>query len=93
MIKARRCNVSCQKKVDKNYEDLVARGAVVRGDANMCASPITVVPKKDGDLRICVDYTVLNAHTRPFSYPLPRIDSLSERIPGGTRFFSTLDLK
>ena len=49
--------------------------------------------KKDGDLRICVDYTFLNAHTRPFSYPLPRIDSLSEKIPGGTRFFSTLDLK
>ena len=93
MIKARRCNLTCQQKVDKNYSDLIARGAVVKGDANMCASPITVVPKKDGDLRICVDYTVLNAHTRPFSYPLPRIDTLSEKIPGGTRFFSTLDLK
>ena len=93
MIKARRCNFTCQQKVDKNYSDLIARGAVVKGDANMCASPITVVPKKDGDVRICVDYTVLNAHTRPFSYPLPRIDMLSERIPGGTSFFSTLDLK
>ena len=93
MIKARRCKLTCQQKVDKNYSDLIARGAVVKGDANMCASPITVVPKKDGDLRICVDYTVLNAHTRPYSYPLPRIDTLSERIPGGTCFFSTLDLK
>jgi len=59
----------------------------------MCALPITVVPKKNSDLRINVDYTVLNAHTRSFLHPLPRIDSLSERIQGGTRFFSTLDLK
>ena len=93
MTKARRCNVKCQQKFDDNFKDLITRGAIVRGNANMCASPITVVPKKDGDLRICVDYTFLNAHTRPFSYPLPRIDSLSEKIPGGTRFFSTLDLK
>ena len=33
------------KKVNKIYADLIARGAVVRGDANTCASPITVVPK------------------------------------------------
>ena len=88
MIKARRCNIICQKKVDKTYADLVARGAVVRRDANMCASPISVVPKEEDDLRICVGYIVLNAHKRPFPYTLPRIHSLSERIQGGARFLA-----
>ena len=93
MIKARRCNEVCKRQIDENFRDLTERGAVIRGEAHVCASPITVVPKKDGKLRICVDYTALNKKTRPLSYPLPRIDTLPEKIPGGTQFFSTLDLK
>ena len=38
-------------------------------------------------------YLFFNAHTRPLSYPLPRIDNLPEIVTGGTRFFSNLDLK
>ena len=93
MIKARRCNETCKRQIDENFRDLIRRGAVIRGEANICASPITVVPKKDGKLRICVDYTALNKYTRPLSYPLPRIDTLPEKIPDGTQFFTTLDLK
>ena len=93
MMKPRRCNEVCKQKINENFQDLTKRGAVVRGSADVCASPITVVPKKDGKLRICVDYTNLNKNTRPLSYPLPRIDRLPEKIPGGTRFFTTLDLK
>ena len=36
---------------------------------------------------------MLNAHTRPMSYPLPRIDELAEIIPEGTKYFFCLDLK
>ena len=93
MMKPRRCNEVCKQKINENFQDLTKRGAVVRGSADVCASPITVVPKKDGKLRICVDYTSLNKNTRPLSYPLPRIDRLPEKIPGGTQFFTTLDLK
>ena len=59
----------------------------------MFASPITVVPKKDNSIRVCLGYTVLNAHTSPMSYPLPRIDELAEIIPEGTKYFYYLDLK
>lgn len=87
MINARKYRNT--KAVKENFDDLLAMGAVVHGSA----SPITVVPKKDNSLRICIDYTVLNAHTRPLSYPLPRIDELPEIIAGGLRLFTTLDLK
>ena len=93
LIKARKCNGAKRDAVVENFADLIQRGAMSRGIADMCASPITIVPKKDGTMRVCVDYTFLNAHTRPLCYPLPRIDDLPEIVPGGTRFFSNLDLK
>ena len=93
IVKARRCNGVRRMKVEENFNDLINRGAMSRGTADMCASPITIVPKKDNSIRVCVDYTILNAHTRPMSYPLPRIDELAEIIPEGTKYFSCLDLK
>ena len=93
IVKARRCNGIRRRMVEENFDDLINRGAMSRGTADMCASPITIVPKKDNSIRVCVDYTVLNAHTRPMSYPLPRIDELAEIIPEGTKYFSCLDLK
>ena len=92
MVKARRCG-GTREVIKDHFFDLLERGAVVRGSGDTCASPVTCVPKKDKTYRVCIDYTVLNSHTRPLSYPLPRIDELSEIIPGGTCVFSTLDLK
>ena len=48
--------------------------------------------KKDGPLRVCVDYTRLNSFTRPLYCLLPKIDELSAIIPGGTCFFTNIDL-
>ena len=93
MIKARKCNGIRRRMVEENFEDLINRGAMRRGTAVTIVSPITIVPKKDGNIRVCIDYTTLNAHTRPISYPLPRIDELPEFIPEGTKIFSCLDLK
>ena len=93
IVKARRCNGVRRKMVEQTFDDLINRGAMSRGTSDMCASPITVVPKKDNSIRVCVDYTILNAHTRPMSYPLPRIDELAEIIPEGTEYFTCLDLK
>ena len=54
-------------------------------------APILFVSKKDGTLRMCIDYRALNALTVKNRYPLPRIDDLMDRLQGAT-VFSSLDL-
>lgn len=55
------------------------------------ASPIVLVQKKDGTLRLCVDYRQLNSKTRKDAYPLPRTDESLDAL-SGAKWFSTLDL-
>ena len=47
--------------------------------------------KKDGTLRMCIDYRGLNAQTIKDKYPLPRIDEILDNLQGGS-FFTKLDL-
>ncbi|BHF66753.1 hypothetical protein SprV_0200977500 [Sparganum proliferum] len=56
------------------------------------ASPIALVPKKDGSVRLCIDYRRLNAVTVRDSSPLPRLDDTLDAL-GNAAWFSTLDLK
>ena len=50
------------------------------------------VKKKDGSLRLCIDYRQLNKVTIKNRYPLPRIDDLFDQIKGA-KVFSKIDLK
>jgi hypothetical protein len=56
------------------------------------AAPILFVKKKDGSLRLCVDYRGLNAVTVKNKYPLPLLDEFFDRFQGA-KFFSKLDLQ
>ena len=53
--------------------------------------PLVFVPKKDGSLRLCVDYRQLNAKSMSDTYPMPRADDLIDRI-GNANYITTLDL-
>ena len=53
--------------------------------------PAIFVKKKDGTLRMCVDYHSLNVVTIKNKYPLPRIDTLFDQL-AGANVFSKIDL-
>ena len=55
-------------------------------------APILFAKKKDGGLRMCIDYRALNAQTCNDVYPLPRPDELLQRLDGA-QVFSKIDLR
>ena len=65
---------------------------VIRKSFSPWASNIVIVRKKDGSLRMCIDYRQLNRRTIKDSFALPRIEEILESL-GGNRHFSVLDLK
>jgi hypothetical protein len=64
----------------------------IRESTSPAGAPILFVRKKDGSLRLCVDYRDLNEKTVKNRYPLPLINELLDRIHGST-VFSKIDLK
>ena len=64
---------------------------VIRESSSPYASPIVIVKKKDGSIRLCVDYRQLNGKTRRDAFPLPRIEESLDAL-SGAKWFSTMDL-
>ena len=78
------------EEVKRQLTDLLERG-FIQPSMSPFAAPVIFVPKKNGKLRMCVDYRALNKVTVKNRYPLPRIDELLDRLHGAT-VFSKLDL-
>ena len=51
-----------------------------------------MVPKGDGGKRLCVDYRALNAVTRTYVWPMPRVEDIFSKLDKA-KFFITLDLR
>ena len=64
---------------------------VIEPSSSEWASPIVLVDKKDGTLRLCIDYRRLNAESLADAHPMPQIDDLIDRL-GKAKFITTLDL-
>jgi hypothetical protein len=79
------------KELKKQLEDLVDRG-FIRPSVSPWGAPVLFVRKKDGSLRLCIDYRELNRVTIKNKYPLPRIDDLFDQLKGAT-VFSKIDLR
>jgi hypothetical protein len=71
--------------------DVLLQNGWIRPSESPYGAPILFVRKKDGSLRMCVDYRRLNALTVRNRAPLPRMEELFDQLQGAT-VFSTLDL-
>ncbi|KAK5830740.1 hypothetical protein PVK06_014535 [Gossypium arboreum] len=79
------------KELKTQLQELVDRG-FVRPSHSPWGAPVLFVKKKDGSLRLCIDYRQLNKVTIKNKYPLPRIDDLFDQLKGAT-MFSKIDLR
>ena len=86
----RRVQLAFADKEKQAVEDMKAKD-VIRNSVSPWASPICLVSKKDGGVRLCVDYRKVNELVKPDGFPLPRIQDCLDAV-AGSRWLSTFDL-
>ncbi|GKF27806.1 putative reverse transcriptase domain-containing protein [Tanacetum coccineum] len=72
-------------------KELLERG-FIRPSVSPWGAPVLFVKKKDGSMRLCIDYRELNKITIRNRYPLPHIDDLFDQLQGA-KHFSKIDLR
>ena len=75
----------------KEEIDCLLQKGLIKPSNSPWSSLVVVVERKNGKLRLCIDYRKLNNVTKKDSYPLPRIDDILETL-SGSQWFSSLDL-
>lgn len=89
--RARRLAPAEKEEVNVIIRDWLREG-IIRPSISEYASPIVLAKKKNGTLRLCVDYRKINRKIIKDRYPLPLIEDHLDRLQGSV-FFSTIDLK
>ena len=79
------------KELKFQLQELLEKG-FIRPSVSPWGAPVLFVKKKDGTLRLCIDYRQLNKLTIKNKYPLPRIDDLFDQLKGAS-IFSKIDLR
>ncbi|GJW72766.1 putative reverse transcriptase domain-containing protein [Tanacetum coccineum] len=78
-------------ELSNQLEELQEKG-FIRPSSSPWGAPVLFVKKKDGAMRMCIDYRELNKLTIKNRYPLPRIDDLFDQLQGAC-CFSKIDLR
>ncbi|GJS69071.1 putative reverse transcriptase domain-containing protein [Tanacetum coccineum] len=78
-------------ELSNQLKELQEKG-FIRPSHSPWGAPVLFVKKKDGSMRMCIDYRELNKLTIKNRYPLPRIDDLFDQLQG-VCCFSKIDLR
>ena len=82
----------------KDFEDArqhiqsLLNAGIIKPSYSPYASPVVLVRKKSGKLRLTIDYRKINARTIRDSYPIPKIEDMFAAL-SGSKWFCTMDLK
>ena len=79
------------KELKVQLQELLDLG-FIRPSHSPWGAPVLFVKKKEGSLRMCIDYQELNKLTIKNRHPLPRIDDMFDQLQGKT-IFSKIDLR
>ena len=79
------------KELKTQLQDLVDK-SFIRTSVSPWGALVLFVKKKDGTMRLCIDYQQLNKITVKNKYPLLRIDDLFDQLQGASVFFK-IDLR
>ena len=77
-------------RVKAELDKLLKANFISQVDSAPWLSPMVIIPKKNGTLRICVDFRKLNAATKKDHYPLPYMEEIIDEV-AGHEMYSFLD--
>ncbi|XP_045448702.1 uncharacterized protein K02A2.6-like [Melitaea cinxia] len=90
--RARPLPYALRPRVDAELDGMLRAGVIEPVDTSDWATPLVIVHKPDGSLRLCADYKVtLNKMLHVDRYPVPKVDDLFSRLRG-SKYFTKLDL-
>ena len=89
-VKPRRLPLGVEDQVEDMVRDMLETG-IIRRSQSPWSFPLVIVRKKNGAIRLCVDYRLLNGVTKRPIYPIPDCKEFFDTL-AGSRFFSALDL-
>jgi exodeoxyribonuclease III len=78
------------RKVVREHIDRMLEYNIIEPSNSPWAAAVVLTPKKNGSIRFCTDYRLLNKHTVRSQYPLTRIDDTLSSLHG-TKYFTTVD--
>lgn len=91
--KLRRLPIAVLPKVERKLEELLARGVIEKvNEPAQWVSPMVIVLKDSGDVRLCLDMRRVNQGVKREAHPLPTVEDIRVKLRNA-KYFSRLDVK